>query len=80
MVFYGSNFWEDLKRWWQNDFKGYGHLRSFLVHEGGLVCSLTARVIPISRFIFKGSLVDPRLRASNEHIPILSCALREQGE
>ena len=31
----------------------------------------TARVFPILRFYFKGSLVDPRLRASNEHIPIV---------
>jgi hypothetical protein len=31
----------------------------------------TARVFPIPRFLFKGSLVDPRLRASNEHIPIV---------
>ena len=31
----------------------------------------TARVIPIPPFTFKGSLVDPRLRASNEHIRIV---------
>jgi len=31
----------------------------------------TARVFQILRFIFKGSLVDPRLRALNEHIPIV---------
>ena len=31
----------------------------------------TARVFPIPHFIFKGSLVDPRLRASNEHILIV---------
>ena len=31
----------------------------------------TARVIPIPHFTFKGSLVDPRLRASNEHIRIV---------
>ena len=31
----------------------------------------TARVFPIPRFLFKGSLVDPRMRASNEHIPIV---------
>ena len=27
----------------------------------------TARVFPITHFIFKGSLVDPRVRALNEH-------------
>ena len=27
--------------------------------------------VPLHYFIFKGSLVDPRLRASNEHIPIV---------
>jgi len=26
---------------------------------------------PNPHFIFKGTLVDPRLRASNEHIPIV---------
>ena len=26
----------------------------------------TARVFPIPHFVFKGSLVDPRLRASND--------------
>ena len=31
----------------------------------------TVRVFPIPHFIFKGSLVDPRLRASNEHILIV---------
>jgi hypothetical protein len=31
----------------------------------------TARIFPIHRFFFKGSLVDPRVRASNEHIPIV---------
>src|SRR5580765_2188592 len=31
----------------------------------------TARTFPIPRFIFRGSLVDPRLRASNEHILIV---------
>ena len=31
----------------------------------------TARVIPIPHFILKGSLVDPRLRASNKHVPIV---------
>ena len=31
----------------------------------------TAHVIPIPYFIFKGSLVDPRVRASNEHILIV---------
>jgi hypothetical protein len=31
----------------------------------------TARVFPIPYFIFKGSLVDSRLRASNEHILIV---------
>ena len=31
----------------------------------------TARVLSIPHYIFKGSLVDPRLRASNEHIPIV---------
>jgi hypothetical protein len=31
----------------------------------------TARVFPIPNFIFKGSLVDPRMRASNEHILIV---------
>ena len=31
----------------------------------------TARVFPIPPFIFKGGLVDPRLRASNEHILIV---------
>ena len=30
-----------------------------------------ARVLSIPHYIFKGSLVDPRLRASNEHIPIV---------
>ena len=35
----------------------------------------TARVIPILYSIFKGGLVDPRLRASNEHILIV-CVLR----
>jgi hypothetical protein len=29
------------------------------------------RVLSIPYFIFKGSLVDPRLRASNEHILIV---------
>ena len=33
--------------------------------------SPTARVVPIPDFISKGSLVDPRLRASNEHILIV---------
>ena len=33
--------------------------------------SSTARVFPIPHFIFKGSLVDPRLRASNEQILIV---------
>jgi hypothetical protein len=28
--------------------------------------SPTARVFPIPHFIFKGSLVDPRMRASND--------------
>ncbi len=32
---------------------------------------LTARVFPIPRFLFKGSLVDPRMRPLNEHIPIV---------
>jgi hypothetical protein len=31
----------------------------------------TERVFPIPYFIFKGSLVDSRLRASNEHILIV---------
>jgi len=31
----------------------------------------TARVFLIPRFFVKGNLVDPRLRASNEHIPIV---------
>jgi len=31
----------------------------------------TARVFLISHFIFKGGLVDPRVRASNEHILIV---------
>ena len=31
----------------------------------------TAHASPILRFYFKGSLVDPRLRASSEHIPIV---------
>jgi|SRR5678816_797400 len=31
----------------------------------------TARAFPIPYFTFKGSLVDSRLRASNEHIPIV---------
>src|ERR1043166_5978776 len=31
----------------------------------------TARGLPIPYFTFKGSLVDPRLRASNEHILIV---------
>jgi hypothetical protein len=31
--------------------------------------SFTARVFPIPHFIFKGGLVDPRLRPSNEHRP-----------
>ena len=31
----------------------------------------TARIFPSLRFYFTGSLVDPRLRASNEHIPIV---------
>jgi hypothetical protein len=31
----------------------------------------TARVFPIPHFRFKGGLVDPRLRASNEHILIV---------
>jgi len=30
----------------------------------------TERVFPIPHFIFKGGLVDPRMRASNEHILI----------
>ena len=30
-----------------------------------------ARIFPIPYFTFKGSLVDPRLRASNEHILIV---------
>jgi hypothetical protein len=35
-----------------------------------LTVSPIARVIPIPYFIFKGSLVDPRLRASNDiHAP-----------
>jgi hypothetical protein len=38
----------------------------------------TARAFPIPYFTFKGSLVDPRLRASNEHIPM--CAFREQED
>ena len=29
----------------------------------------TACVLSIPHYIFKGSLVNPRLRASNEHIP-----------
>ena len=33
--------------------------------------SFTTRVIPILHFIFKGSLVDPRLRASNERILVV---------
>ena len=31
----------------------------------------SARVFPLPHFIFKGPLVDPRLRASNEHILIV---------
>jgi hypothetical protein len=31
----------------------------------------TALVFPIPHFIFKGGLVDPRLRASNEHILVV---------
>jgi hypothetical protein len=31
----------------------------------------TERVFPIPHFIFKGGLVDPRMRASNEHILIV---------
>jgi hypothetical protein len=37
----------------------------------GLIDSSTAHVISIPHFTFKGSLVHPRLRASNEHIPIM---------
>jgi hypothetical protein len=33
----------------------------------------TVRVFPIPNFIFKGSLVDPLLRASNEHILDRAC-------
>ena len=40
----------------------------YLLPEGGLDGSPTARVIPIPHFIFKGSLVDPRLRASNKSL------------
>jgi hypothetical protein len=40
--------------------------------------SSPARVTPILYFIFKGRMVDPRMRASNEHI--LSCAFREQED
>ena len=46
-------------------------LLSTFALEGGLDWSPTARVIPILYFIFKGGLVDPRLRASNEHILIV---------
>ena len=31
----------------------------------------TVRASPIPRFFFKGSLVGPQVRASNEHIPIV---------
>jgi len=41
------------------------------IPQVGQVVLLTARVIPIPFFISKGGLVDPRLRASNEHIPIV---------
>jgi hypothetical protein len=37
-----------------------------------------AHVIPIPYFIFNGSLVDPRLRASNEHIPIVRVARAQE--
>jgi len=36
---------------------------------GGMIP--TARIFPIFHFIFRGSLVDPQLRASNEHILIV---------
>ena len=61
-------------------FRGQGHSErptmifpSLLLHvvQDGPDGSPTARVFPILRFVFKGSLVDPRLRASNEHIPIV---------
>ena len=34
--------------------------------DSGQAESLTARVLPVPYFIFKGSLIAPRLRASNE--------------
>ncbi len=39
--------------------------------QGGPEKFPTARVFPIPRFLLKGSLVDPRMRASYEHIPIV---------
>jgi hypothetical protein len=52
---------------------GSGQVPSLLViSQGwGLIGSSTARNFPIPHFVFKGSLVDPRLRASNEHILIV---------
>ncbi|MEO5631258.1 MAG: hypothetical protein ABIQ24_05225, partial [Nitrospiraceae bacterium] len=44
---------------------------STTIPVAGLDESPTAHVLPIPYFIFKGSLVDPRVRASNEHIPIV---------
>ena len=39
----------------------------------------TARVFPIPRFFFKGSLVDPGVRASNEHIPIVRVSRAQES-
>ena len=47
------------------------HRSPVFLLEGGLDWSSTARGLSIPYFIFKGGLVDPRLRASNEHILIV---------
>ena len=51
-----------------HQFKCSLHARAFLLQEGGLNRASTARVFLIPHFVFKGGLVDPRMRASNEHL------------
>jgi hypothetical protein len=40
----------------------------------------TARIFPIPHFSFKGGLVDPQMRASNEHLLILQLLQRGQAD
>jgi hypothetical protein len=51
---------------------GLVHRRLSRVVRGWRLIDLSLRAaFPIPHFVFKGSLVDPRLRASNEHILIV---------